>query len=251
VDGGLVDPEKSRQGTYATSLLRSGHKYFFKVHARTSWWAASADSNVVSFIWHIPAKGPEGLSTKAADTSATISWQAVTNLMDGEPVDYPLSYQVLRSKDNKNFAAIGSVTSKTAFVDNSLLNGEKYFFKVQSILNVDKNAISGGISKSVSVVPFDLTPPSAPTGVTAVQTGAGIKIFWEKSHDADVKGYRIYRRGGSNSTASKIGEVAAVYAIFEDTNVDADTSYYYTVTAFDKAESANESVKSREASIRH
>ncbi len=251
VAGGLVDPEKSRQGTYETSLLRSGHKYFFKVHARTSWWAASADSNIVTFIWHIPAKGPEGLSAKAADTSATISWQAVTSLMDGKQVDYPLSYQVLRSKDNRNFTAIGSVTSKTEFVDNSLLNGEKYYFKVQSVLNVEKNSISGGISDSVSVVPFDLTPPSAPSGVTAVQTGAGIKIFWEKSRDTDVKGYRIYRRGGNDKTATKIGEVAAVYAIFEDTNVDDGTSYYYTVTAFDKAETPNESVKSREASIRH
>ncbi len=251
VTGGLVDPEQNRQGTYETSLLRSGHKYFFKVHARTSWWAASADSNIITFIWHIPAKGPEGLNAKAADTSATISWQAVTSLMDGKQVDYSLSYQVLRSKDNRNFAAIGSVTSKTEFVDNSLLNGEKYYFKVQSVLNVDKNSISGGISDSVSVVPFDLTPPSAPSGVTAVQTGAGIKIFWEKSRDTDVKGYRIYRRGGNDKTATKIGEVAAVYAIFEDTNVDDGTSYYYTVTAFDKAETPNESVKSREASIRH
>ena len=62
VAGGLVDPESNRQGTYETSLLRSGHKYFFKVHARTSWWAASPDSNIVSFIWHTPAKGPEGVS---------------------------------------------------------------------------------------------------------------------------------------------------------------------------------------------
>lgn len=251
VTGGLVDPESNRQGTYETSLLRSGHKYFFKVHARTSWWAASADSNIVSFLWHTPAKGTEGVSVKAADNSAIISWQPVTTLMDGQQTDYPLSYQVLRSKDNKNFAAIGSATSKTQYVDNSLLNGETYYFKVQSILNVDKNAISGGISKSVTVVPVDLTPPSAPAGVTAVQTGAGIKIFWDKSEDADVQGYRIYRRGGKDGVAKKIGEVPAVYAIFEDTDVDASTSYYYTVTAYDKADTPNESVKSREASIRH
>ena len=251
VAGGLVDPENSRQGTYETSLLRSGHKYFFKVNARTSWWAASADSNIVSFVWNTPAKGPAGLTVTAADTSATIKWQPVSTLMDGKQTDYPISYQVQRSKDNKTFAAIGDVTEETKFTDNSLLNGETYYFKVQSILNVDGNVISSGISDSVSVVPVDQTAPSAPTGVTAVQTSAGIKIFWEKSHDADVKGYRIHRRGGKDAVAVKIGEVAGVYAIFEDTNVDASTSYYYTVTAFDKAEPANESVASREASIRH
>ena len=251
VDGGLVDPEQSRQGTYETSLLRSGHRYFFKVHARTSWWAASADSNIVSFVWHIPAKGPEGVETTAGDTSAVISWQPVTMLMDGQAVEYPVSYQVLRSKDNANFAAIGNSTTKTEFTDNSLLNGETYYFKVQSILHVDKDKISGGLSESSRVVPVDLTPPAAPTGVTAVQTGAGIKVFWEKSQDADVKGYRIYRRGSNDTEPVKIGEVPAVYAIFEDTKVKSDTSYYYSVTAFDQADPANESVKSREASIRH
>jgi len=30
VPGGVVDPESTRQGTYETSLLRSGHKYFLR-----------------------------------------------------------------------------------------------------------------------------------------------------------------------------------------------------------------------------
>ena len=251
VPGGLVDLEGNRQGTYETAILRSGHKYFFKVLARTSWWAASADSNIVTFVWHVPPKGPEGLSIKAADASATMSWQAVTTLQDGQAAEYPLSYQVLRSKDNKQFAAIGAATARTAFTDNSIINGQTYYYQVQSILMIDGYSVSGGFSDSESVTPVDLTPPAAPTGVAAVQTAKGIKIFWEKSRSADVKGYRVYRRSAAADTPELIGEVPAIHNIFEDTNVTADTKFYYSVTAYDQMETPNESVKSREASLRH
>lgn len=250
IPGGLVDPEGKRQGSYDTEILRSGHKYFFKVLARTSWWAASADSNIVSFIWHVPAKAPEGLSIKAADASATMSWQPVTTLRDGKAVDYPLMYQILRSKDNKGFAAIGNTTAKTTYTDNSIINGTTYYYQVQSILMIEENPVSGGISETVTATPADLTPPAPPTGVTAVQTAKGIKVFWDKSHDADVKGYRVYRRGAAG-LPELIGEVPDVHNIFEDTNVPTDTKVYYSVTAYDQMETPNESEKSREASIRH
>ncbi len=251
VPGGVVDPEHNRRASYETAILRPGHKYFFKVNARTSWWAASADSNIISFVWHVPARGPENVTAKAADTSAMLSWTPVTLLMDGKQAEYPLTYQVLRSKDNATFSAIGSATGKTDFTDNSLVNGVTYSYKIQSVFDVDGNAVKGGLSESVSVTPVDLTPPSAPTGVTAVQTNKGIKVFWEKSRDTDVEGYRVYRRGAKESAPELIAEVEAVVNIFEDTNVPANTSVYYSVTAFDQMAPPNESVKSREAAIRH
>lgn len=251
VPGGVVDSESTRQGTYETALLRSGHKYFFKVNARTSWWAASSDSNIVSFVWHIPAKGPEGVTAKAADSSAIVRWQPVTKLMDGQDVSYPILYQVQRSKDNAGFASVGDADSATQFVDRGLKNGETYYYKVQSILMVDGNPVSGGLSDVVSIAAIDQTPPAPPTGITVVQTDGGIKVFWDKSRAADVKGYRVYRRSADEKTARLIGDVSGVYSIFEDVNVSEDGSYSYSVTAYDQMETPNESDKSREASIRH
>ncbi len=251
VPGGVVDPEGDRKGTYETALLRSGHKYFFKVNARTSWWAASADSNVVSFVWHIPAKRPEGLTIEAMDSSAVVSWQAVTGLMDGQDVSYPLVYQVQRSKDDVAYFNIGETVSDTRFVDNGLQNGVTYHYKVQSIMMIEDNRVSGGLSDAVSVVPQDLTPPAPPAGVTVVQTTGGIKVFWDKVREADVEGYRVYRRGADEKTARFIGDVSAVYTIFEDTDVPAGASVFYSVTAYDQMETPNESAKSREAGIRH
>jgi fibronectin type 3 domain-containing protein len=251
VPGGVVDPEGKRQGTYETALLRSGHKYFFKVNVRTSWWAASADSNVVSFIWHIPAKAPESVKVEATDSTAIVTWQAVTGLMDGEDISYPLLYQVQRSKDNTVYSNIGEMVSGTRFVDTGLQNGATYYYRVQSVLMVENNSVSGGLSNAVSVVPLDRTPPAAPTGVTVVQTAGGIKVFWDKSQEADVNGYRVYRRSADEKQARFVGDVSAVYTIFEDSDVPAGTSVYYSITAYDKMESPNESAKSREAGVRH
>ncbi len=249
--GGIVDAEGRRQATYETALLRSGHKYFFKVQSRTSWWAASGDSNIVSFVWHIPAKAPAGVETEGADGSVTLRWQPVTQLMDEEAVAYPIRYQLLRSSDNVSFAAIGEAVSETTSVDKRVKNGETYYYKVQSVIMVEENAVGGGLSEVVSAKPLDLTPPASPTGVTVVRTAGGIKVFWDKSPEADVHGYRVYRRAADEKKAQLIGEVQAVYTIFEDTDVPRDRSFYYSVTAYDQMEAPNESEKSREAGIRH
>ena len=251
IAGGVVDPEGNRQASYETVLLRSGHKYFFKVSARTSWWAAGPDSNIISFVWHTPAKGPEGLTAKASDSSAMISWQAVTTLMDGQDAGYPVRYQVGRSKDDEKFNTLGEATAGTKFFDRALNNGVTYYYRIQSILMVDGNPVNGGFSDSVSVVATDQTAPAPPSGVTVVQTDSGIKIFWDKSREADVKGYRVYRRGTADKTPVKIGDVSGIYNIFEDTSVRADRTYYYSVTAYDRSEVPNESEQSQEAGVRH
>ncbi len=249
--GGIVDVEGKRQGTYETALLRSGHKYFFKIASRTSWWAASPDSNIVSFVWHTPAKAPAGIKVEAKDSSVTLRWQPVTQLMDGQEVGYPLRYQLLRSSDNVSFAALGKAVSDTVYVDRDVRNGETYYYKVQSVIMVKENAVSSGLSGAVSAIPVDLTPPAPPMGVTVVRTAGGIKVFWDKSPEADVQGYRVYRRAADGDKVQLIGEVQAVYTIFEDSDVPEDVSFYYSVTAYDQMEPPNESDKSREAGVRH
>ena len=251
VPGGVVDPEGDRQGTYETALLRSGHKYFFKVNARTSWWAASADSNIVSFIWHTPAKGPDGVEVKGGDSSATVSWQPVTSLMNGQDPGYPVMYRVQRSKDNVAFSPVGEMLSSTSFVDSGLQNEQTYYYRVQSVLMVEGNPVDGGLSAAVSVVPLDQTAPAPPTGITVVETAGGIKVFWDKSREADVKGYRVYRRQGDEKEARFVAEVPAAYTIYEDKDVPAGVSVFYSITAYDKMDVPNESEKSREVGVRH
>jgi hypothetical protein len=249
--GGENEQEARRIATYQTSLLRSGNKYFFKVRSRTSWWAESDDSNIVSFIWHIPAKAPAGVKATRGDGKVTLNWEPVTRYMDGSKVDMLVQYQVLRSLGGKAYEAMGKPMAGTEFVDSKVVNGQKYFYKIQSDLVIEGNIVGGGTSKEVSVVPVDLTPPLPPASVTVIAVEGGNRIYWEKSKASDVAGYRIYRRLADKQKPELIGEAGTSAVSFIDTHVPADIRVYYSITAFDKAKPPNESEHSKEATLRH
>ena len=251
VPGGMVGGDGQRKGTYESALLRSGEKYFFKVRSRTSWWAASADSNIVTFVWHMPAKGPEGVRVEGGDRQVHLQWQPVTRLMDGQQLDLPVHYQVWRSLDGKTFAELGEAGQESWYVDAAVQNGQTYFYKIESVLQLAGHAVDGGVSEVIPATPVDLTPPEPPTGVTVVATGRGFKIFWETSTASDVQGYHVYRRAAAQQKSERIGDVPATDVIYEDNDVPADGSFYYSVTAYDSMTPANESKPSAEATVRY
>ena len=249
VPGGTVGAESRRQGRYESALLRTGEKYFFKVRSRTSWWAASADSNIVTFVWHMPARAAADLTTTVADRVVNLQWQPVTKLMDGQPLDLPVRYQVLRGVDGKVFEEVGSPATGTTYADTTAQNGRKYWYKIQSVLEVGGNIIAGGVSEAAEATPVDLTPPEPPTGVRVVVTANGVKVFWDNSTADDLRGYHVYRRAAGQKEAKRIGDVEAIYTIFEDAVSPSAGPFYYSVTAYDGMEPANESRPSEEAAV--
>ena len=250
--GGVsIEADLRRKGSYESSLLKSGYKYFFKIRSRTSWWASSADSNIITFVWFEPAAAPENVTAAAGDHEIALSWKAVTKRIDGQPVQMELRYQVLRSEGGKDFEKVGEPLAAAQYVDHQVQNGQKYFYTVQSLLVHGDELVSGGVSEEVATMPVDMTPPLSPTGVTAIWTGSGVKIFWDKNSDVDIGGYRVYRRDADKDSYELLGSVDPAYIIFVDSQAKENKRYYWAVTAVDQAGSVNESDKSREATIRN
>jgi hypothetical protein len=247
--GGVTTKETRRQASYQTSLLRSGQKYFFKVRSRTSWWASSDDSNIVTFIWHTPTTAPERVKAEAGDHSVRLSWAPVGTYMDGRAVDLPVRYQVSRSSDGQGFENLGDPQPDTGYTDTNVVVGRKYAYKIQSILLLQGNMVGGGASEEVSATPLDLTPPSPPLGVGIIGTEKGVKIYWERSADSKVASYRVYRRAANQDTPVRIGETTAVS--FSDEHAPTDVRAYYSVTAIDAVAPPNESQHSMEVTLRH
>jgi len=86
----------------------------------------------------------------------------------------------------------------------------------------------------------DTTPPSMPEGLSATATSSSqINLSWTASTDnVAVTGYKIFRAGtqiGTSTTAS-----------YSDTGLAANTTYSYTVSAYDAA--GNNSAQSSSAS---
>ncbi len=252
LSGGVTTTEeKRRTAEHMSGMLRSGYKYFFKVRSRTSWWASSDDSNIITFVFHTPAAAPQDLLVIAEDKKTTLSWSPVTTLVDGKKADLPLNYQVMRSDDNKEFKDIGTPVAETTFVDADAEVGKQYYYKVKSSMMMDDTRLDGTISDSVSAVVVDITPPEMVTGVTVVASTVNNRIFWDRVKDAGLAGYRVYRRTAKEKTAKLIGKAGATQTLFIDGKVPQGTKVYYSVTAIDNAKPANESKRSKETTTRH
>ena len=252
IDGGSpVDGTIQKKTEYQLSLLRPGYKYFVKVRSRTSWWADSEDSNILTFVWYQPATAPQEVQATPGDGQVNLSWQPVTTLTDGSKVTMAMQYQVLRSADGKAFQALREPVAANQFVDRQVRNGLQYFYTIQSMMVYQEELINGGISEPVAVTPIDLAPPASPLAVTVVETGVGIKIIWEKSAAADLGGYRVYRRAADMDKYELLGEVSVEDTLFVDKTAKKDLPYYYAITAIDQGKPANESDKSKEATLRY
>jgi len=249
--GGSLPGEGRKTAIYEATLLRPGNLYFFKVRSKTGWLAESADSNLVSFIWQIPSSAPIDLAAEVKDSAVSLSWQPVTTHIDGTTVTEPVRYQVSRSLGGAPFGNIGEPVADTSYVDREVVNGRKYFYRVQAISVYDKGMVGGGLSESVAATPLDQTAPAPPSDVKAVRTRSGVKIFWNPVQEKDLKGYRVYRRLPSDSAPVLLKEVNAPYTLYEDRSAPGDAvRLFYSVSSIDKSDPPNESVSSPEVMIK-
>ncbi|MDE5716482.1 MAG: hypothetical protein K2I53_02480, partial [Lachnospiraceae bacterium] len=113
----------------------------------------------------IPPAVPGGIKKKATETSATLSWNKVSGAV---------SYDILFNGRNYN-------TTTNSKEITGLTAGRSYSFQVRA-RNAD---VAGAYTQQITVV----TPPKAPTSVTATSTGDSVTVNWNKV--AGAIGYLI------------------------------------------------------------
>ncbi|WP_460787086.1 malectin domain-containing carbohydrate-binding protein [Microbacterium insulae] len=94
----------------------------------------------------------------------------------------------------------------------------------------------------------DVEAPTAPTALRTAQDGEDIVLEWDPSVSTDTVGYNVYRSTESGTTSApgdKLNVALVTGTEFTDDTAEADTEYYYVVTAVDAA--GNESEVSNEA----
>ena len=87
----------------------------------------------------------------------------------------------------------------------------------------------------------DPTPPSAPTNLSRKAGDGYVELRWEKNPEPDLAGYRIYRSiDGERYYLISGGELVR-YIYFKDEGLENGKTYYYRITAVDRAVIPNES----------
>ncbi len=244
VPGGSVVAGSSKTVIYEVHDLRPGNLYSFKVRSKSGWWRQSQDSNEVSFLWQTPPMAPQGLSVVSGDGKNVLQWQPVTQRKDGTSGSVPIRYQLYRGVDGGAMETYGAPVTATSYSDQAVTNGRSYRYQVQAQSSYRHGVVNSGLSEEVVANPTDHTPPPVPTGVSALRTEIGVKVYWDEVRAEDLAGYRIYRHIPGNEPV-RVGEVNLPYTLFVDKTVPGGT-VLYSVSSIDTQNPANESGRSVE-----
>jgi chitodextrinase len=217
--------------SYTDTGLSAGTTYSYRVSAYDAAGNESAQSSppaVVTPVDTTPPSVPTNVqATAQSSTSIQITWTASTDDVG------VTGYRVFR-----NGSEVGT-TAGTSYADTGLESGVTYSYGV-SAYDAAGNESAQSSPPAVAATPDDV-PPSVPGNVQAVeQSPTSIQVTWTASTDnVGVTGYRVFRDGLEIDTSTTTS--------YTDTGLDFETTYSYTVSAYDAA--GNESLQSAPAAV--
>ncbi|WP_329314575.1 PA14 domain-containing protein [Streptomyces sp. NBC_01262] len=131
-----------------------------------------------------------------------------------------------------------------AYTDQAPLSGLEYVYAVTA---VDKAGNESAKSATDSVVTKDLTAPAVPTGLSATYDDdtAEATLTWNANTEADLAGYQVHFRTGSDGPWTAGPWVTATS--YTTTPTTTGETYEFAITAFDKVH--NYSAKSPVVSV--
>lgn len=183
---------------------------------------------------------------KIAEDAITLSWQPpAANIDNSTPVNL-LGYNVYRTDQSQtepgNQPINQTPISGTEYSDKNFQFGSDYRYIVRAIsLGTGGAQVESLNSNSVSASPRDVFAPAAPErpSVAAPEpASARLAIFFAANKESDIAGYNIYRSTDPNlpkQNWTKLNQSLLTRTTFQDDRVESGKTYYYYVTAVDKA----------------
>ena len=88
-------------------------------------------------------------------------------------------------------------------------------------------------SDRACIVPVDLEPPTAPTGLTATVVDGMVRLRWEPNGEEDLRGYVVLRREAGDDTLQTLTPAPTAETRFDDSTAVPGRMYTYVVQAVD------------------
>jgi fibronectin type 3 domain-containing protein len=203
--------------TYTDTNRVQGVSYLYSVRSVNS---SNTVSEPISTTFALPDTTPPGapgtlLATQTGARAVALSWGAAT---DNVAVT---GYAVRRN------GSLLSNSSATSLTDTTVSDGFSYQYEVRAF----DAAGNVGLARTATLDLPDVSQPTAPSGLTAVQTSSSsATLSWQAATDnVAVAGYRITRNG---ALVSSVGPAARSLA---QSGLTSGTPYSFSVAAFDAA----------------
>jgi chitodextrinase len=197
--------------SYPDTGLTNGVSYSYRLvavdtHGNRSVASAAAPATPRDLI---APSAPTGLVATRGDGQVALTWTA-------NPEPDLATYRVLRDG-----VEVATVTG-TSCTDSGLTNDATYTYR---LVAVDASGNRSAQSSPVSATPTDLTPPAAPTGLSATRSNKKVALTWAAGGEPDLATYRVLRDG------LEIATVAGTS--YTDTGRTNGVTYTYTLVAVD------------------
>lgn len=186
------------------------------------------------------ADNPKNLSVKLTEKSVLLRWEKpIANVDNSQPANI-LGYNIYRAKESGessllNSTVVNDVEYSDIFFDFGITY--RYFVRVVS-LGAGSEPIESSDSNVVEILPRDIFAPSPPSAVTIAAAPNNLSIFFAVNPESDISGYRIFRSTNSAQPKSKwqlLNSELLLTNTFQDTKVESGKTYFYYLTAVDKA----------------
>jgi hypothetical protein len=192
------------------------------------------------------AENPSGLTTRVAQDAVLLNWSAPARNVNGSTPVNLLGYNVYRSESDREAGKLlnASPILSTDYSDTFFDFGKQYYYFVRAVsVGGSGEPVESQESNIASVRPVDTFAPSAPAAITLAAAPNNISIFFAVNPERDIAGYRIYRSSDPGLDRSKwmllTPEMISTNT-FQDTRVESGITYYYYITAADKAGNVSE-----------
>lgn len=133
-----------------------------------------------------------------------------------------------------NFHVV-TTTTNLNFNHTGLVEETNYYYQVRAF---DEVPLYSFFSNMVFATTFDITAPTAPTGLVAQDpTGTSISIAWTANTELDVEGYLIYINdtgAGSTGPFHWVGSATGTSTGYIAASLIEETTYYFVIAAYDE-----------------
>ena len=226
----MSDTEKKTHApiTYLDSIAYR-KTYYYRVAGVTPFGSQGTYSAVVSGMAYPPLTDIPQIEDYRFDTQggANLSWnfkQEEEDLIEG--------FRILRSKDDKTYLPLDSISPKERIYHIGTLARYPYY-------KVEAKAKQGVSTTSYPTLiqAIDSIPPAVPTGLRAeVDSLGAVHLSWQAGKDEDLYGYRLYRGETKGEELIPITNDAILSTNYIDSvrldNLNAKV--YYALTALDE-----------------
>ena len=172
-----------------------------------------------------------------------ISWKAADKNFDQTSPARLRGFNVYRSEGKDQPRRLNDkLIKEEKFSDKNFLLGKVYRYFVRASAAESPPFMESGDSDVIEVQAKDMFAPAAPSGLTSIAAESYISLSWDSNTEADLAGYRVWRRMGGESEFELLTPQPIRGNAFIDAKAEKSKGYDYAVTALDKA--GNESPRS-------